>query len=134
MKDTMFFLLVFFMLTSLSLTRLNGLPVNLPVASTANKQPIVPVTITIDKERKVYLNREPVDLADVPARVREAVTAAGTPLAQASIVLNADFDSPHGLVVRVMDACRIAGVSKFAIATEPERAVAPAAVPQSDRQ
>ena len=30
MIDTMFFLLVFFMLSSLALTRLNGLPVNLP--------------------------------------------------------------------------------------------------------
>ncbi len=32
MIDTMFFLLVFFMLSSLALVRLNGLPVNLPRA------------------------------------------------------------------------------------------------------
>ena len=43
MIDTMFFLLVFFMLSSLALTRLNGLPVNLPRASTA---PIVPCPTT----------------------------------------------------------------------------------------
>ena len=39
MIDTMFFLLVLFMLSSLALTKLNGLPVNLPQASSAPKQP-----------------------------------------------------------------------------------------------
>ena len=50
MIDTMFFLLVFFMLSSLALTRLNGLPVNLPRASTAPKAAAVDLTITVDKE------------------------------------------------------------------------------------
>ena len=48
MVDTMFFLLVFFMLSSLALTRQNGLPVNLPKASTAPKRSCCqPVTSSI---------------------------------------------------------------------------------------
>ena len=43
MIDTMFFLLVFFMLSSLALARLNGFPVNLPRASTAPKHETVEV-------------------------------------------------------------------------------------------
>src|SRR5205085_6075936 len=65
MIDTIFFLLVFFMLSSLALTRLNGLPVNLPRASTAPKQAPTELTVTIDKNRQVYVNKEPVTLADV---------------------------------------------------------------------
>src|SRR2546430_1106805 len=52
MIDTMFFLLVFFMLSSLALVRLQGLPVNLPQASTAKKQTATDVTITTDKEQR----------------------------------------------------------------------------------
>src|SRR5438034_8945128 len=65
MIDTMFFLLVFFMLSSLALTRLNGLPVNLPRASTAPKQQAVDLTLTIDKSQRVYLNKQEVPIAEV---------------------------------------------------------------------
>src|SRR5579862_8031474 len=73
MIDTMFFLLVFFMLSSLALTRLNGLPVNLPHASTAPKQAPNDLTITVDKEQRVYVNKEPVDAADLSAKLQAKV-------------------------------------------------------------
>ena len=63
--DTMFFLLVFFMLSSLALVRLQGLPVNLPQASTAKKQTATDVTITIDRQQRVYVNKEQVSDADL---------------------------------------------------------------------
>src|ERR1700756_4892740 len=71
MIDTMFFLLVFFMLSSLALTRLNGLPVNLPRASTAPKQAAADLTLTIDKNQQVYVNKEAIALADVGAKLLE---------------------------------------------------------------
>src|SRR5437763_7305740 len=70
MIDTMFFLLVFFMLSSLALTRLNGLPVNLPRASTAHKQ-AADLTLTIDKDQRLYVNKEPVTLANVAEKLVE---------------------------------------------------------------
>src|SRR5438876_2649957 len=71
MIDTMFFLLVFFMLSSLALTRLNGLPVNLPRASTAPKQAATDLTVTVDKSRRVYVNKEPVALEDLGSKLVE---------------------------------------------------------------
>src|SRR5437763_6912403 len=71
MIDTMFFLLVFFMLSSLALTRLNGLPVNLPRASTAHKQAAADLTLTIDKDQRLYVNKEPVTLANVAEKLVE---------------------------------------------------------------
>src|SRR6201986_2586837 len=69
MIDTMFFLLVFFMLSSLALTRLNGLPVNLPRASTAPKQGATELTITVDKNRQLYVNKDRVSGAELPQRL-----------------------------------------------------------------
>src|SRR2546423_2097544 len=71
MIDTMFFLLVFFMLSSLALVRLQGLPVNLPQAATAKKQTATDVTITIDKEQRLFVNKEPVPLADLSGKLLE---------------------------------------------------------------
>src|SRR5438105_15297040 len=71
MIDTMFFLLVFFMLSSLALARLNGLPVNLPRASTAPKQAPAELTLTIDKDQQVYVNKEPVAVEDVGTKLLE---------------------------------------------------------------
>src|SRR5438105_14472068 len=71
MIDTMFFLLVFFMLSSLALTRLNGLPVNLPRASTAPKQAAADLTVTIDKSQRIYVNKLPVSIDDLGTKLLE---------------------------------------------------------------
>jgi len=118
MIDTMFFLLVFFMLSSLALTKMNGFPVNLPQASSAPKQAPVDLTVTIDKDRQVFVNQHRVDLPELGSElVRESH---GADLTQTSIVINADKTVPHGMVVKSIDEARGIGIIKFAIATEPE--------------
>lgn len=121
MIDTMFFLLVFFMLSSLALTKLMGLPVNLPKASTAPKQQPVDLTVTIDKDQRVYLNKQLIDIATLPAQLQEKA-GTSTDLSTTSVIINADLTVPHGIVVRCMDEARTVGVTRFAIATAPETA------------
>ncbi len=118
MIDTMFFLLVFFMLSSLALTRMNGLPVNLPQAATAPKQPPVDLTVTIDKSQRVFVNKQMVAISDVGTELQKQ--AGNADLSQSSVVINADKSVPHGLVVQCIDEARNIGIVKFAIATEPE--------------
>jgi biopolymer transport protein ExbD len=119
MIDTVFFMLVFFMLSSLALVKLNGLPVNLPKAATAEKQQPSNLTITIDRAQRVYVNKEPVTLAQLgPTLLADA--GPGADLTQASVVINADLSVPHGLVVSCIDISRQAGISSFSIATAPE--------------
>ena len=119
MIDTIFFMLVFFMLSSLALVKLNGLPVNLPKAATAQKQQANDLTITIDKGRQVYVNTQPVTLAQLgPALLAKAGPNAD--LSTASVVINADLSVPHGLVVGCIDGARQVGISSFSIATAPE--------------
>lgn len=119
MIDTMFFLLVFFMLSSLALTKLNGLPVNLPQSATAPKQAPAELTITVDKNQKLYVNKTPVTFETLePTLVERA--GKGADLNQATVIINADASVPHGLVVRCIDGAREVGIVKFAIATAPQ--------------
>src|SRR5438874_2413531 len=111
MIDTMFFLLVFFMLSSLALTKLMGLPVNLPKASTAPKQNPVDLTVTIDKDQKVYINKSLIDIADLPAQLLAKAGGASADLSTTPVIINADLTVPHGLVVRCMDEARTVGVT-----------------------
>ena len=121
MIDTMFFLLVFFMLSSLALTRLNGLPVNLPRASTAPKQAPAELTITLDKAQKIYVNKTPISFATLESTLLQKA-GQNADLSQATVIINADASVPHGLVVRCIDGAREVGITRFAIATAPDSA------------
>lgn len=114
MIDTIFFLLVFFMLSSLALTKLNGFQVNLPQTQTAPRQTASELTLTIDKNRRLFLNREAVQETDLQ---KVLVQKAGKNLQNATLILNADESVPHGIVVRCIDRAREIGITHFAIAT-----------------
>jgi biopolymer transport protein ExbD len=58
MIDTMFFLLVFFMVATLSMTDQRGLPVNLPHAASAIDEIKQVFTLTLTKEDKLYFDKE----------------------------------------------------------------------------
>ncbi len=114
MIDVIFAILTFFILSSLFLTRLDGLPVNLPKAGTAEKQVAEPLTITIDTKGNISLNRKSIKLDELTQKMRQFVLANGEQV----IVINADEKVSHGRVVTIMDRLRqIKGV-KLAIATE----------------
>jgi biopolymer transport protein ExbD len=114
MIDTVFFLLVFFMMASLAMTVHGGIPVNLPKAARAEAAK-TPVSVSISREGVIYLEREPLEPAQLTARL-QARAGAEPDLA---VVIEADTDVRHGRVVDVMDAARLAGVGKLAIAVTP---------------
>ena len=60
MIDVMFFLLATFMLASLSLQHLNSLPVNLPQGRAEKGAPVAPITLTITRANRIYLNQRAV--------------------------------------------------------------------------
>ena len=120
MIDTMFFLLVFFMLSSLALARLNGFPVNLPRATTAPKQPPTELTITIDKNQRIFVNKMAVTAADLGTALVQKAGGPNADLSNATVIINGDTIVPHGLVVRCIDEARGVGITHFAIATAPE--------------
>jgi biopolymer transport protein ExbD len=115
MIDTMFFLLVFFMVATLSMTLQRGIPVNLPHAATAQDELRQVVTLTLTKEGKLLFDKEPVQSADDAAARLARWKASGTDV---SVVVNADRAVEHGQVVELMDAVRQAGVTRIAVAVK----------------
>src|ERR1700749_1276735 len=65
MIDVIFFLLVFFMVESLAMTKINSLPVVLPKTASSPESIKQNVILTIKKEGVIYLNKTPVELENL---------------------------------------------------------------------
>ncbi|MEH2434568.1 MAG: biopolymer transporter ExbD [Nostoc sp.] len=113
--DVMFALLTFFIMSTLFLTRSEGLPVNLPKAATAKEQQIpTKITITVDEKGQVSLNRDPIAVNDLAPKVRTLVGSN----ADALVIINADQKVLHGEIVGIMDQVRQVKGARLAIATQ----------------
>jgi len=115
MIDTVFFLLVFFMMASLAMTVHGGIAVHLPKAAKAEAAR-APVAISISREGIIYFDREPIE----PAQLTGRLQARARTEPEVGVVIEADTDALHGRVVEVMDAARLAGIGKMAIAVTPK--------------
>jgi len=116
MIDTIFFLLVFFMISTLSMARYTGLPVNLPKAASGQQQPSESAAITIAPDGRVSIDKQEVPRDSVRSILQQRLSAKPDLL----VLINADEHVEHGLVVEIMDAARQAGVAKMAIAVKPK--------------
>lgn len=116
MIDTIFFLLVFFMISTLSMSRFKGMPVNLPKAASGQQAPAESAAVTIDKTNRIFLDKQPVDQTGLADLLRAQLAKNPDLL----VVINADDGVEHGRVVEVMDIARSANVVKMAIAVKPK--------------
>lgn len=115
MIDVIFSILAFFIISSLFLSKSEGLPVNLPQASTAAVQTeTVKLTISIDAEGLLMLDEQTVTLDALEQAVRDRMKAEPVSV----VVLKADKTVEHGQVVAVMDRVRRIEGAKLAIAAE----------------
>jgi biopolymer transport protein ExbD len=114
MIDVMFAVLTFFIVSSLTLTKSAGLPVNLPKATTAQSQLQNQIAITVDAVGKLALNKQPTQLDQIASQVRQLIEK--NP--QMVVIINADEQVSHGRVVAVMDQIRRVPGARLAIATK----------------
>jgi biopolymer transport protein ExbD len=112
--DVIFAVLTFFMLSSLSLSRTEGLNVNLPQASSGKAQDQTKIVITINERGDVALNKRAIDPVNLVPEIN-ALTIKGQPT---MVVINADKQVDHGRVVTMMDLVQQIPDVKLGIATQ----------------
>jgi biopolymer transport protein ExbD len=111
--DVIFALLTFFIMSTLFLTRSQGLPVALPKAVTAESQKVSQIVVTIDPRGQIVLNKKLIIIDTLTAAVKEILSRNR----QAVVIINADENVPHGQVITVMDRLRSIPGIRLAIAT-----------------
>lgn len=114
MIDVVFAVLAFFILSSLFLTRNEGLPVALPGAETAEAQAQRQVVVTLNEVGELSVGNRAVS----DEQLLEAIQTLGTLSDGGLVVIRADQSVSHGRVVAVMDRLRALPGVQLAIATE----------------
>jgi biopolymer transport protein TolR len=111
--DVVLVLLVIFMLTAPVLQ--SGIEVNVPKTHTVKEVTEQRAVVTIDSQQRVFLGDVPVNLAELPAKLRNP----NTDPAHQVIYLRADQKVPFGAFASVMDAVKQAGITNISIVTQP---------------
>ena len=114
MIDIIFFLLVFFMMSMLSMVVQKSVPINLPSSQTAKVdiQKKVPITVTADGS--IYVEQTKTTI-DGMIKYLQIEQGKGTEM---TVVLRGDKAAQYGTFVQVLDTLKQIKITKIAIATD----------------
>lgn len=111
--DVVFFLLATFVLFTLSLDKIESIPINLPKATPpSDAKPEEPVIVQVSDADSVYWNREPISMNEVTPRLLQHAQS-NSP----KVLVTGDERAKFGAMVQVLDKVREAGIEQVSIET-----------------
>ena len=113
MIDIIFSILAFLIVSSLYLTRVDTISVDLPKASNSIKQNNKFINITIDKSGSLFINKKNIKLQDLKVKVVDLIDES-----KDLVIINADKNISYGYVISVLDVLRSIDDLKLAISTK----------------
>ena len=117
MIDIIFFLLVFFMMSMLTMVTQKTIALNLPKTTVAKVDTTKTVPVSVTKDGQIYVEQDPVSLEELSSRL----AALKTGDEKLTVVLRGDTDVNYGAVVSVMDVIRLSGIERVSMATDGKR-------------
>lgn len=114
MIDIMFFLLVFFMISTLYMVDMKTVSVNLPKASHAETQTTVTYLVTMKQDGSLWLEDQEITKDELLQKAQTEQRR--NP--QFFVVLRADQGLDYGKVIALLDEMKGAGISRFGLAAE----------------
>jgi len=111
--DVLFLLLIFLMISSTFLDQ-PGMKLELPQAQSSEALEQKDYILVISKEGHMYLNNTMVDITELEKKLKEALPQ----MKDQALILRADQNVTHGIVVRVMDKAKTCGIKKLIIGTK----------------
>lgn len=111
--DVLFILIIFFTVSSTFLEQ-PGIELKLPDAESSQTYTAHKIIIYVAKNETIYLNDEQVNVNILV----EYVQAKLAEQKEKSVVLRADTEVNHGVIINIMDLLRKKGIYKIIISTE----------------
>lgn len=115
--DVVLVLLIIFMLSASFIRneeKQESLKVNLPAAATGEAQPKQDLVVTVRADGAVYIGRDRIGLKDLPGALQARRGAGSSDM----VIIQADSRVLYDRIVAVMDAVKLAGMDRIALATE----------------
>lgn len=110
------FILLIFLMVSTTFNFTNSMKVNLPNAKGDQNAITDNIRVVMTQDGGISIN----GVGTSAERVEQDLAALKKTMPDSTVIIEADKQVTHGLVVHVMDASRKAGYQKFAIAVEEE--------------
>ena len=114
MIDVIFAILAFFIISTLFLTRSEGFSVDLPEAESSQSQQEAIITVTVEDNGNISIDKEPVALE----ALTETVQAQMGDRSEALVTVQADETIDYGRVIAVMDKLRMVEGASLGMATQ----------------
>ena len=113
--DMVFILLIFFMVTTTFVKDMQ-LELNRPSAASASLASTKTTRVYIDNSNEIYIDNQPVKLWAVQSKLRDILRTA----TEKSVLVITDTDIPVGILIDVVDECRMSGAKDVAVSTTKE--------------
>ena len=114
MIDIMFFLLVFFMLSTMYMIDLKTIPVKLPKAATAASDTTSTFAVSLKSDGSIYLGDDKTDLKALLTQA--SLEQKNNPYF--AVIIRADKDIDYGRVITLIDKLKGSGITRFGLATD----------------
>jgi len=115
--DIVFLLLVFFIYAMLSMAVHKALPVALPSSDTAKIHKQMVLSITVDSEGAIHVDKDPVPIQSLAAILKEKSGKTDKP----GVLLFADKDLSYQDLFRVLDQITLAGINQVSLQAERDK-------------
>lgn len=114
MIDIMFFLLVFFMIATMSMVDLKTVDVSMPKATNVQTNLSVTYLITIKKDGTLWLEDKAITMDDLLRRAQ----AEQSKNSKFAVAIRADESVDYAELMKLVDALKGAGINRFALAAD----------------
>lgn len=114
--DIVFLLLVFFIYAMLSMAVHRGLPVVLPVSSTAEIDTDLTLSLTVKQDGSAYLDKESINIENLQVVLLDRMKAMDdSEAADTKVLLFADQSLSYQDLYKVLDQIKMAGISNISL-------------------
>ena len=114
MIDIMFFLLVFFMMSTLSMVNVKTVDVDMPQAQSAETKLVVTYVVTMRRDGQLFLEDKPIE----ETALIEQAAAEAAQNSRFSVVVRADQGLDYGMVIALLDRFKSRGILHIGLAAQ----------------
>lgn len=113
MLDIVFIMLIFF-IVSTTFVKEAGVEINRPSAATAEAQESTGVMVAINAAGEVWLENKQTDLRMIRPKLERLLVEQP----DMGVMVQADEEAKTGILIKVMDQIKLAGISQVAVSSE----------------
>lgn len=111
MLDVVFIMLIFFIVTS-SFVRESGIEINRPSAKSAVQVKNGNILVAISANNEIWIDKRMIDISAVRANIARLHAE----MPQSSVIVQADTDAKSGILIKLVDQIKLAGIANVSVA------------------